>query len=453
MDESSAEPKPETSPLEKGKAKNKATERRPDPKTSTDADPFLLDKIYPEAHRVFETTAELLPKSNTVMIALDTNALLLPYSMGQGDLSALATVYSQFANEERLFLPERVAREFIKNRDRKLAEMAQAIDDRMSKMGGGNAQVTPLLLDGFPERDALATSAEGFETTRKTYLKLLGRLSRHVRSWRGNDPVTTLYADLFTSTRMIGPGETPEKIIEELEYGLRNRVPPGYKDGSKDDRGIGDVVIWMSLLNLGKTIKKDLIFVTGEQKADWFVRSGSGPVYPRPELIDAYRRASGGRSLRLSSLHDVLKEMSAPDALVANIEVAEATANSAIQSASFTTRASANLARTAKSSQMWEHLYSDLGGQLDGYVGDNEPPTSQEEADLVRRLDDVHEQLRDVRAAIKRVTQDDVNTSLALPWNKAAHELRNQENQLSGQMSEILRRLSDLQRLERKGGY
>ena len=128
---------------------------------------------------------------------------------------------------------------------------------------------------------------------------------------------------------MTGPGQAPEKIIEALDYGRRNQVPPGYKD-SKDDRGIGDVVIWMSLLNLGKTTRKDLIFVTGEQKADWFVRSGNRPVYPRPELVEAYRNASGGRSLRLSSLHDVLKEMSAPETLVTDVKVAEASANSAI---------------------------------------------------------------------------------------------------------------------------
>jgi PIN like domain len=455
LGENEVTPSGPESEAEKANVKGNVTERkRSEPKPPAGIDPFLLDRIYPEAHRVFQPTEELAPKSNTVVIALDTNALLLPYSLGKGDLSALATVYSQFAQEERLFLPERVAREFIKNRDRKLAEMAHAIDDRVSKMAGWDAKVTPLLLDGFSERDALAASGDSLEVATKKYLELLRHLAAHVRSWRGNDPVTTLYARLFTKERMIGPGETPEKIIEELDYGLRNQVPPGYKDSSKDDRGIGDIVIWMSLLNLGRTMRRDLIFVTGEQKADWFVRSGNRPVYPRPELVEAYRYASGGRSLRLSSLHELLKEMSAPHTLVTDVEVAEATANSAIQAASSAgIGAFASSAYTTVSGRQREFEYRQDDDQRDGYIGDNEAPSSPEEAELVLRLNHLEEELRRVRGAIAQITHDDWNTSLSLPWNRAAHGLRSQEISLSRDISELRRRLGDLPRLERKGAY
>jgi hypothetical protein len=438
---------PEPPRAEKTNVKGNVNEgRRFEPKPPAVVDPFLLDRVYPEAHRVFQPTEELVPKSNTVVVALDTNALLLPFSLGKGDLSALATVYSQFAQERRLFLPERVAREFIKHRDRKLAEMAQAIDDRVSRMAAWDAKVTPLLLDGFPERDALTASSESFEVATKSYLKLLRHLSEHVRSWRGSDPVTTLYAGLFTKERMIGPSETREKIIEELEYGLRNQVPPGYKDSGKDDWGIGDVVIWMSLLNLGKTTKKDLIFVTGEEKADWFVRSGNRPVYPRPELVDAYRDASGGRSLRLSSLHELLKEMSAPDNLVIDVKVAEATANSAIQTASSARIGTfANSAHITVPGRQRELRYA----QDDGY----ETPTSPEEADLLQQLGDLEKELRRVLGAITQLTHDDPNTSLSLPWNREAHALRIQETSLSTDISEIRQRLATLQNLDRTGAY
>jgi hypothetical protein len=453
MDKNDEAPQPGERRAEKSKAKGNAAERRSEPKPPSIVDPFLLEKIYPEAHLVFEPTEELAPKSNSVMVALDTNALLLPYSLGKGDLSALATVYSRLANEGRLFLPERVAREFIKNRDRKLAEMVQAIDDRVSRMGAWDAKVGSLLLDGFPGRDALLASGESLEAATKGYLELLRSLSEHVRGWRGNDPVTILYAGLLTKERMIGPSETPEKIIEELDYGLRNRVPPGYKDSSKDDRGIGDVVIWMSLLSLGKKTRKDLIFVTGEQKADWFVRAGNRPVYPRPELIVAYRHASGGRSLRLSSLHDLLKEMSAPDALVADVKVAEASANSAVRAASSTGDAFGNSAHPIVAGRQREFVYSQTGAQGDGYIGDNETPTSAEEAELVLRLNELEEELRRIRGEITRLTRDDFNNSLSLPWNRAAFSLRAQENLLNREILEIRGRLGSLPRLERRGAY
>ncbi|MDK1389976.1 PIN domain-containing protein [Sinorhizobium sp. 8-89] len=434
--------KPEVLPANVSSKVSEARRKNSDPKLPAGVDHFLLERVYREAHLVFQPTADLNPKADTVVVALDTNALLLPYLLGKGDLSALADVYAQFAREARLFLPERVAREFIKNRDRKLADMAQAIDDRVSKMSSSGAKVTPLLLEGFPEREALATAGEELDAATKKYLANLRKLSSHIKSWRGNDPVTNLYAGLFTKERMIAPSEPPDKVLEELEYGLRNKVPPGYKDSSKDDQGIGDVIIWMSLLHLGRTTKKDLIFVTGEQKADWFVRSGNHSVYPRPELVEAYRGASGGRSLRLSSLHDLLREMSAPGALVSEVEVAEVSANNAIQAAtSASTGGFASLIYSAPR----DFEIRQNGDRTDGFIKNDEVNLDLDAADLALHLHALNEELRHLRHQITRLTGDDLNTSLSLPWNRAAYGLRNHESALVRRISLIEQRLRDLQ--------
>ena len=53
-------------------------------------------------------------------------------------------------------------------------------------------------------------------------------------------------------------------------------MPPGYKDGRKEDEGIGDFLIWKSLLKFGEEKKLDLAFVTGEEKQTGsFVATGS----------------------------------------------------------------------------------------------------------------------------------------------------------------------------------
>lgn len=319
-------PPADAAPEAGGRGRGKAPSRPP----SSDYDHFLLGRLYPEAHNVFQPAASVDPNSAEVLIALDTNVLLLPYQMGKGDLADLAGVYSRIASKGRLFIPAQVAREFIKHRDRKLADMVHALDERISKMAGWDAQVSPLLLAGFGDGEALDKAAASHREAAKAHLAQLRQLLAHMKGWRGDDPVTSLYAGIFGSGQTVAPVETDEQVIEELEYGIRHKVPPGYKDKAKDDQGIGDVLIWLSLLNLGRTRKKDLIFVTGEGKADWFVRAGGNPLYPRPELVDAYRQASG-RSLRLSSLHDLLKEMAAPEGLVADVADAEASANSAIQ--------------------------------------------------------------------------------------------------------------------------
>jgi hypothetical protein len=74
----------------------------------------------------------------------------------------------------------------------------------------------------------------------------------------------------------------------------------------------------------------DLAFVTGEQKADWFIRSDGGSIYPRHELIDEYRRFSEGKSLRLMSLYELLEEMKVADNVVQDVKYAEVQANTAV---------------------------------------------------------------------------------------------------------------------------
>ncbi len=328
-------------------------------------DIFLLERLFPDAHSVFNASSDPAPKSDCI-VALDTNALLLPYSVAKDDLKNLGIVYSEIANQGRLFLPERVAREFIKNRDRKLAEMALAIDTLKSKINIGEARISPLL-EGLAETASLTTASADLAKAKKEYVAALDGLTSQIRSWRGNDPVTALYSGLFTKDRLARPTQANDVLETEWVYRRRNKIPPGYKDGAKDDLGIGDFAIWMSLLSLGAAHKKDLIFVTGEEKADWFVRAGNARVYPRPELIDEYRRKSGGHTLRLSSLHELLREMAAPEELVKDVEAAELKANTAIQassSTSFQARASISFDRMHLQPETISFDYSTHDGVL-----------------------------------------------------------------------------------------
>jgi hypothetical protein len=312
-----------------------------------DADVFLLERLFPEPHEVFHARSIPDPKSDCI-VALDTNALLLPYSVVTDDLKDLGNVYSKIADEGRLFLPERVAREFIKNRDRKLADLVQTIGNLKSKINIGESRISPLQV-GLAEHGLLAQASDSLAAAKKEYVAALDGLSSQIRSWHGNDPVTSLYASLSNKERLARPTQTNEQLDKEWAYRLRNKIPPGYKDGAKDDRGIGDFAIWMSLVSLGETHKKDVIFVTGEEKADWFVRTGGERIFPRPELVDEYRRASGGRTLRLSSLHDLLREMAAPKDLLKDMKTAELSANSAIIQAALSSPAAAANEKTQDS--------------------------------------------------------------------------------------------------------
>lgn len=286
------------------------------------SDEFALEDAYPEAHQVFTPSGVKDVKHGDASIVLDTNTLLVPYGIKPDDLTALEAIYKALADAGRLFIPARVAREFIKNRDTKLSELVKALNDRKSRLQLPEKRLSPLL-EGVPGHDELLAAQEQLVESRKIYESHLTSMIEIIISWRGDDPVTSLYRQVFTKKNIIENSEDRKYLSDQWSTRLKNKIPPGYKDASKDDLGIGDFLIWKTILKIGSETKRDLVFVTGEEKSDWFVRSNRDGIYPRPELIDEYRRSSGGRAICLLSLSEFLQEMKAGEKLVEEIRTAE----------------------------------------------------------------------------------------------------------------------------------
>lgn len=293
-------------------------------------DPFRLEGVFEDASQIFKPYRVSKTSSPDVIVAVDTNVLLLPYTIRKDGLPKLQKFYQELRATNRLFLPARVAREFIIHRDKKLAELLKMIGDVKSRINIGETNLSPILrgVEGSAE---MSIASEALAEAKKQYTAALEKVERQVESWSGDDPVTSVYDSVFDVENIIAPTQPNEEILAEWKVRLRERIPPGYKDGGKTDTGIGDFLIWKSLLALGAVQKKDMIFVTGEEKADWFVRVNGRGAYPRPELVAEYRKHSGGKNIRLVEFHDVLREMDVAQEVVIEVEKAEITANNVIR--------------------------------------------------------------------------------------------------------------------------
>src|SRR5579859_5356824 len=128
-----------------------------------------------------------------------------------------------------------------------------------------------------------------------------------INQWGWNDPVTSIYRETFTGEVVNKHAINNEAIQTELKYRFANKIPPGYKDAAKEDGGVGDLLIWKSILEIGKARKRPLVFVSGEEKADWCYRSDNRGMLPRYELIDEFRRASSGNAFCMVSFSELLK--------------------------------------------------------------------------------------------------------------------------------------------------
>jgi len=273
---------------------------------------------FPDANAAFAWKPTKVEASlPNCVVVLDTNALLVPYNVGSKSLESIKQTYARFVQEQRLIVPGQVAREFAQHRVIKLCDLYKKLNDRSSKASALEVGRYPLL-----ENESAYLRLQGLETQinklLKEYRMAIGETSDLVRSWNWEDPVSALYAAMFSTGVVLDePDATDTKVQEKLASRIEKKLPPGYKDAGKDDGGFGDVLIWLMILVIGEEQKKDLIFVTGDEKADWMHQSDKQALYPRFELIDEYRRASDNHTVHLMSLSRFL-ELSGADEQVVN---------------------------------------------------------------------------------------------------------------------------------------
>lgn len=324
----SQKPKKDTATSESTKS-SEALAEKASPKTANsqgqklvEPPPFLLEDLYPDAEGIFSPSPSLTQVKNEALVVLDTNVLLIPYGVSGESLAQIKLTYKKLVTESRLRIPVRVAREFAKNRASKISSLFQFISQRRQP---SFKQENRPMFDGLDGFNALKSLENELETNMNKYRIAIKEALDDIKSWEWNDPVTLLYKELSFAEFMIDTKKNRDEIQKDHIERFNNGIPPGYKDGSKPDGGIGDFLIWLSILDLGASSKKHVIFVSGEEKADWWLRSEGQTIFPRFELVDEYRRASSGASFHIIKLSTLLELFDATSETVEEIRAEEHT--------------------------------------------------------------------------------------------------------------------------------
>lgn len=284
---------------------------------------FLGNELLPDIADAFLHNVPALSDAiKSANVVVDTNVLLLPLGAGAGSLTEIIAVYKKLSQEKRLFMPAQVAREFMKNRPTKIGELQQGLSDKLSRFAAIDSLSYPIL-EGLPEYEALNKVVADLGNQKKALTKATAALVSKIRTWEWSDPVSNAYKTVFTNEIILDVDEPREHILAELRRRYELTIPPGYKDSSKDDLGIGDYLIWKTILKLGNSTKKNLVFVSGDEKADWQHRAGNTGFLPRFELLDEYRRASGGMSFYMIPLSKLLELLKAKQESVQEIKKEE----------------------------------------------------------------------------------------------------------------------------------
>ncbi|WP_029263489.1 MULTISPECIES: PIN-like domain-containing protein [unclassified Microbacterium] len=244
--------------------------------------------------------AELLTMWSEGLLVLDTNALLNLFRYSK---SAREDFFKALrAKKDALWIPWQVGQEFHRRRIEIINHQTKAFESIEEALTRAHNQAESALngykrhpsLDVQPLRDDLK---EAFESLiKKVKASAEGHRDTVVRR-RTNESILTSITRLYEGR--VGVAFDEAKLAEIYAEGAtryENKVPPGFADRNKDEPGrYGDLVLWKQLLVHASDVKLPAIFVTDDQKEDWWYTVDSERHGARPELVQEYFDAAGQR--------------------------------------------------------------------------------------------------------------------------------------------------------------
>lgn len=255
---------------------------------------FIYNRIFPDVNSILSRNGKDVDDifKNAIFV-LDTNSLLAPFLTGKENIEEIRKIYEKLIAENRLFIPEHVLREFAKNRSTKISDLYTHIDKYLSQLPSIPNFEYPILGELKAYKKVKETKEEMLQNI-KEYKEQLIELKSGITNWNWSDPVSSMYQKTFSKDIIVNTNEDEANLIEEYYSRIDDEIPPGNKDKTKDNNAIGDFLIWKTILELGKQKKRDIIFISNDEKNDWLLKGNKKSISTKFELVDEYFRYTEG---------------------------------------------------------------------------------------------------------------------------------------------------------------
>jgi len=251
------------------------------------------------------------------IIVLDTNVLLNLYRYSRDTTNQILTLLEKY--EHQLWMPHQVALEYHYNRKKVITEQKdsyQKVCDSFEKIFDKIRNILNEDLKDFKKRHK--EDIELFiSNLRNVSEKQVGELKENIKhepDLLRNDFIKDKITKLYDNR--VGNPFSKEKILElekEADKRFINDIPPGYKDFKKKS-GIkyfnelmlqdkyGDFILWKQVIDYAKEKNANVIFLTDEQKEDWWYKLKGQIIGPRIELLNEFYFNTGKQFYMFSSI-------------------------------------------------------------------------------------------------------------------------------------------------------
>lgn len=237
----------------------------------------------------------------------DTNVLLNLYRYTSNTRDTLIDAFEDL--KDRIWIPHQVAYEYAKNRFEVIFEMVQKYEElEKMKQDLVSNYTRELRLEKTDQSiQELQSAMDTWIAKQKSKNLIVTRVSE--------DEILDKILSIFDGK--VGKPYTEEetkKICEEGQERYKKHIPPGFCDASKskdgeDNNAYGDLMVWKQILVFSKDNKKDIIYVTHDQKEDWWEKAKGRTIGPRVELRKEFAKETG-QNFYMYSMESFLEQYS-----------------------------------------------------------------------------------------------------------------------------------------------
>ncbi len=217
------------------------------------------------------------------IITFDANVLLNLYRYSPNTQTELLKIIEKFS--DKIWLTHQACLEYHRNRSEVISEQEKVYNTFRTDIEQIENNLSNLNKPPFLSKKLHSKLKKVFSDVKVEVDENKKSLSNMITKDKIYDKVNLLF------TGKIGlqlSEQSTTQILKEGEQRYKSKIPPGYEDNKKEDISkYGDLLMWKQIIEHSKTCKKPIIFITDEQKKDWWWKLRNGKIIgPRQELIE-----------------------------------------------------------------------------------------------------------------------------------------------------------------------
>ncbi|MCM2984318.1 PIN-like domain-containing protein [Bacillus safensis] len=238
------------------------------------------------------------------VIVLDTNILLNLYRYSKETSEKLLALLEK--SKDRLWLPHQIALEFHLNRTNVILDQqtsyekiksilrkkSSEIEASLNKeLGSYRKKHVTLSIDSIIEQIKSSIDSLAFAISKEQEEHPILLKNDHIKQ-----QITTLFENKVGKPYI---KKELEEIAKEADKRYSLEIPPGYRDASKKGAKFhngemilekyGDYILWRQIIDYAIEKPNNIIFITDDEKKDWWYESKGKTIGPRSELLNEFK--------------------------------------------------------------------------------------------------------------------------------------------------------------------